>query len=140
MDPPINRPEALYPAVCAAWDTPGSPSSAGRALPRAAHSGLYRGRLHPLRLGAHWLCPGTAGGIIGSVAHPAEVAAVRVLVGARSFGQVRYCVPRTDVAAALPNVPGFINSGVTVSFSSYTFPVGCPQLLSLEFTAKNGSV
>ncbi len=82
----------------------------------------------------------TADGIIGWVAHPAGVDSVRVLLDDQAVGQMRADVPRTDVAAALPQMPGSVDSGFTVAFPPGTFPVGRPQTLSVQFRAGDGSV
>ena len=81
-----------------------------------------------------------ADGVIGWVVHSAGIANVRLLMEDRPIGDVRWGQPRADVAAALPRLPGSLDSGFTAVFPDGTFRNARPEQLVVEFTALDGSL
>jgi hypothetical protein len=77
--------------------------------------------------------------IVGWAVHPSGVTGVEVRLQDRSIGQVKYGVPRADVAAVKHDVTHALHSGLQVAFPEGTFPTGEPQQLVIEFTARDGS-
>jgi len=79
-------------------------------------------------------------GIAGWVTHPTGIRAIRVLIRGREAGVVTVGVPREDVAAARPSVPGAATSGFFVTFSAGTFDTREPCEIELEFRAEDQTV